>query len=138
MATSNTEHLTCPSYVPWEFMMRSIEANERIQGIAQISPHFTGDPSAIAALQRTVSSGFNLTDNLNFTQLETKLEAGEFQPMSADTPLQHLSKITLAETEARRWCGDQKIYVENQVSQYRKFTKSKSFFWELVNSKKVY
>lgn len=33
--------------VPWEFMMRSIEADNRIQGVTQISPHFTGDPSAI-------------------------------------------------------------------------------------------
>ncbi|AFY43923.1 Benzoylformate decarboxylase [Nostoc sp. PCC 7107] len=33
--------------VPWEFMMRSIKADDRIQGITQISPHFTGDPLAI-------------------------------------------------------------------------------------------
>lgn len=33
--------------IPWEFTMRSIGADDRIQGITQISPHFTGDPSAI-------------------------------------------------------------------------------------------
>jgi len=33
--------------IPWEFTMRSIGANDRIPGITQISPHFTGDPHAI-------------------------------------------------------------------------------------------
>jgi benzoylformate decarboxylase len=33
--------------IPWEFTMRSIEVDDRIQGITQISPHFTGDPCAI-------------------------------------------------------------------------------------------
>ncbi|MEM9926171.1 MAG: hypothetical protein AAF915_20870 [Cyanobacteria bacterium P01_D01_bin.50] len=48
---------------------------------------------SLAALQPTASSGF--------TQLETKLAATEFQPMAADVPLQHLSEIILAATEAR-------------------------------------
>lgn len=33
--------------IPWEFTMRSIGAEDRIQGITKISPHFTGDPCAI-------------------------------------------------------------------------------------------
>jgi benzoylformate decarboxylase len=33
--------------IPWEFTIRRIEAGDRIQGVTQISPHFTGDPSAI-------------------------------------------------------------------------------------------
>lgn len=70
----------------------------------------------LAALQRTVSSGFNLTDSFNFTELEAELEAG-FQPIAADVPLQQLSEITLPETEARRWCQGQKISVDSQVSQ---------------------
>ncbi len=71
----------------------------------------------LATLQRTVSSGFNLADSLNFTELEASLEAEEFEPMAADVPLQHLSEITLPETEARRWCQGQKISVDNQVSE---------------------
>lgn len=71
----------------------------------------------LAALQRTASSGFNLRDSFNFTELETKLEAREFQPVAADVPLQHLSEIILAATEARRWCQGQKICVDNQVSE---------------------
>jgi benzoylformate decarboxylase len=34
--------------IPWEFTMRRIGEHDRIKGITQISPHFTGDPSAIA------------------------------------------------------------------------------------------
>ena len=34
--------------IPWEFTMRRIGEHDRIRGITQISPHFTGDPSAIA------------------------------------------------------------------------------------------
>lgn len=34
--------------IPWEFTMRRIGEHDRIQGITQISPHFTGDASAIA------------------------------------------------------------------------------------------
>lgn len=34
--------------IPWEFTMRRIGADDRIEGVTQISPHFTGDPSTIA------------------------------------------------------------------------------------------
>lgn len=33
--------------IPWEFTMRAIKRNDRIKGVTQISPHFTGDPEAI-------------------------------------------------------------------------------------------
>ncbi|MBV9789948.1 MAG: thiamine pyrophosphate-binding protein [Chloroflexi bacterium] len=33
--------------IPWEFTMRKIGADDRIQGVTQIAPRFTGDPSAI-------------------------------------------------------------------------------------------
>ena len=69
----------------------------------------------LAALQRTVSSGFNLADSITLTELEAKLEAGVFQPTVADAPLQHLSEIILPATEARRWCQGQKISVDKQV-----------------------
>lgn len=70
----------------------------------------------LAALQRTVSSGFNLADSITLAELEAKLEAGEFEPMVADAPLKHLPQIILPTTEARRWCMGQKICFDNQVS----------------------
>ena len=69
----------------------------------------------LAALQRTASSGFNLADSLNFSELEAKLEAGKFQPMAADEPLGHLSEIVLPVDEARRWCQGQKISTDSQL-----------------------
>lgn len=69
----------------------------------------------LAALQRTVSSGFNLADSITLAELEAKLEAEEFQPMVADAPLKHLPQIILPTTEARRWCMGQKISLDNQV-----------------------
>ena len=33
--------------IPWEFMMRRIGPDDRIKGVTQISPHFTGDPQTI-------------------------------------------------------------------------------------------
>ncbi|MGB3755282.1 MAG: tRNA pseudouridine(55) synthase TruB [Rivularia sp. (in: cyanobacteria)] len=71
----------------------------------------------LAALQRTVSSGFHLADSISLTDLQAKLEAEEFQPIIADAPLQHLPEITLPATEARRWCQGQKISVDKQVSE---------------------
>ncbi|MEO0687962.1 MAG: tRNA pseudouridine(55) synthase TruB, partial [Cyanobacteria bacterium J06649_11] len=69
----------------------------------------------LAALRRTVSSGFNLADSITLTELEAKLATEEFQPIVADKPLQHLSHITLPTTEALRWCQGQKISVDVRV-----------------------
>jgi benzoylformate decarboxylase len=34
--------------IPWEFTMRRIGEHDRMKGITRVSPHFTGDPAAIA------------------------------------------------------------------------------------------
>jgi tRNA pseudouridine55 synthase len=82
----------------------------------------------LAALQRTVSSGFNLADSISLTELEAKLKAEEFQPMAADAPLQHLSEISLPSTEARRWCQGQKISLDSQVSQIARIYNEEKLF----------
>ncbi len=82
----------------------------------------------LAALQRTVSSGFNLADSITLTDLEAKLEAEEFQPIIADAPLGHLPEITLPATEARRWCQGQKISLDNQVSQIARIYNEERLF----------
>jgi benzoylformate decarboxylase len=33
--------------IPWEFTMRRIGPEDRVQGVTRIAPHFTGDPAAI-------------------------------------------------------------------------------------------
>ncbi|MBX9256410.1 tRNA pseudouridine(55) synthase TruB [Desmonostoc muscorum CCALA 125] len=70
----------------------------------------------LAALIRTESSGFHLTDSLTLTDLETQLQAGTFQPISADAPLQHLSSVTLPLTSAQKWCQGQRISLTFDVS----------------------
>lgn len=89
----------------------------------------------LAALQRTVSSGFNLADSITLTELEAKLEAEEFQPMASDAPLQHLSEIILPATEARRWCQGQKISVDNQVSEISRIYNEERLFLGIAEFK---
>ncbi len=63
----------------------------------------------LAALIRTASSGFNLTDSLTLTDLETQLQAGTFQPSVLDIALQHLPSVTLPAISAQKWCQGQKM-----------------------------
>ncbi len=63
----------------------------------------------LAALIRTASSGFNLTDSLTLTDLETRLQSGTFQPSHPDVALQHLPSVTLPAISAQKWCQGQKI-----------------------------
>ncbi|AFY31873.1 tRNA pseudouridine(55) synthase TruB [Calothrix sp. PCC 7507] len=63
----------------------------------------------LAALTRTESSGFNLTDSLTFSDLEAQLQAGTFNPTLPDAALQHLSSVTLPATSAQKWCQGQRI-----------------------------
>ena len=62
----------------------------------------------LAALTRTQSSGFSLTDSLTLAELEQQL-AEEFQPIPPTAALQHLSAITLPATVALRWCQGQRV-----------------------------
>jgi tRNA pseudouridine55 synthase len=70
----------------------------------------------LAALTRTLSSGFLLADSLTFTDLETQLQAGTFQPTVLDAPLQHLPSVNLPSIEAEKWCHGQKIPQEINIS----------------------
>jgi tRNA pseudouridine55 synthase len=63
----------------------------------------------LAALTRTLSSGFLLADSLSFTDLETQLQAGTFQPTVLDAPLQYLPSVNLPSIEAEKWSNGQKI-----------------------------
>lgn len=65
----------------------------------------------LAALIRTESSGFNLTDSLTLTDLEAQLQGGTFQLILPDVPLQHLPSITLPTITAQKWRQGQRIPV---------------------------
>jgi tRNA pseudouridine55 synthase len=69
----------------------------------------------LAALTRTQSSGFHLTDSITFADLEAQLQAGAFQPTPPDAALQHLPFITLSATQVQKWCQGQRISVTLNV-----------------------
>ena len=71
----------------------------------------------LAALIRTQSSGFDLADSLTLTDLETKLQAGTFQPICPDVALQHLSSVALPATSAQKWCQGRRISLTFDVSE---------------------
>lgn len=70
----------------------------------------------LAALIRTHSSGFNLTDSLTLTDLETQLPAGIFQPTPADKALQYLPPVTLPTISAQKWCQGQRIEFTPEIT----------------------
>ena len=63
----------------------------------------------LAALQRTVSSGFHLANSINLTDLEVQIATGNFQIIPPDFPLKHLSIVNLATIPARKWCQGQRV-----------------------------
>ncbi len=71
----------------------------------------------LAALQRTASSGFILENSLTFTDLEAQLQAGTFQPLPPDSPLQHLPSVSLSAPADQKWCQGQKITFADSASQ---------------------
>jgi tRNA pseudouridine55 synthase len=72
----------------------------------------------LAALQRTVSSGFDLANSITIDALEAQLQT--FQPMSPDAPLQYLSQISLLEEDALKWRQGRRIpeQINESSSQY--------------------
>ncbi|QIR38581.1 tRNA pseudouridine(55) synthase TruB [Tolypothrix sp. PCC 7910] len=70
----------------------------------------------LAALTRTVSSGFDLAESLTLNDLETQLQAGTFQSIPLDAPLQHLPSVVLPATSAQKWCQGQRIFVTTDIS----------------------
>jgi tRNA pseudouridine55 synthase len=70
----------------------------------------------LAALQRTVSSGFKLGDSVTMNDLEAQLQAGTFEPIASDAPLQHFLAVTLSAGDSIKWCQGQKIACEEQLA----------------------
>ncbi|MEO1260772.1 MAG: thiamine pyrophosphate-binding protein [Bacteroidota bacterium] len=45
--------------VPWEYMMREIGPDDKLEGVTRISPDFTGDPAAIKQAAKTLAAAKN-------------------------------------------------------------------------------
>lgn len=72
----------------------------------------------LASLTRTASCGLQLTESLTFTELETQVEKGIFNPIDPVTLLSHLELITLTEQDARRWCQGQRLSLPEVSPKY--------------------
>lgn len=70
----------------------------------------------LAALKRTQSSGFSISDSITLDQLKEQLQAGSFKPIAPETALQHLPSITLPATLAQKWCQGQKVVCQDDVA----------------------
>ena len=63
----------------------------------------------LAALIRTNSSGFQLTESLTLEDLAEKLEAGCFSPLPPTAALPHLPIVTVSEALTQRWRQGQRL-----------------------------
>jgi tRNA pseudouridine55 synthase len=69
----------------------------------------------LAALERTLSSGFNLSDSVTFDQLETQIDQGTFHPIPPDQGLKHLASVTLSAKDAQVWCNGQRLFCHDEM-----------------------
>ncbi|KJH72550.1 tRNA pseudouridine(55) synthase TruB [Aliterella atlantica] len=69
----------------------------------------------LAALRRTQSSGFNISDSITLDQLKEQLQQGSFNPITSETALQHLPSISLPTNLAQKWCQGQQIVCQDKV-----------------------
>jgi tRNA pseudouridine55 synthase len=63
----------------------------------------------LAALLRTESSGFDLSNSLTLEQLADQVHAQQFQPIPPELALAHWPAVVLSESAATRWRQGQRI-----------------------------
>lgn len=84
-------------------------AGTYIRSIARDLGDVLGVGATLAALQRTVSSGFRLVESLTVEELDQQIEGDRLTLISPVQALQHLSAMTLAPESARRWTLGQRL-----------------------------
>ncbi|MEA5572155.1 tRNA pseudouridine(55) synthase TruB [Calothrix sp. UHCC 0171] len=84
-------------------------AGTYIRAIARDIGEVLQTGGTLAALQRTFSSGFDLTNSITVEELETQLQTGNFQAINPDLPLQYLPSLSLSADNGKKWCQGQKI-----------------------------
>lgn len=70
----------------------------------------------LSALCRTLSGGFPIADSLRLSELEAQKHGGTFEPIPADTPLQHLPSISLESASAVKWRQGQRVAVLENIT----------------------
>lgn len=84
-----------------------------IRSIARDLGSILGSGGTLAALIRTESSGFQLTDSLTLDTLAKQVEAESFSPIPPAVALPHLPQITLSDLQVSRWRQGQRLAWED-------------------------
>jgi tRNA pseudouridine55 synthase len=87
-----------------------------IRSIARDLGAAIGTGGTLAALLRTQSSGFELSQSLTLEALTEQIETKTFQPIPPTMALQHLPSIVLSDSLAQRWRQGQRIYWQEVTS----------------------
>lgn len=69
----------------------------------------------LAKLIRTESCGMKLAESLTFEELETQIQRRTLELIPPAIALQHLPVLTLADTDAKRWCQGQQVLIEETI-----------------------
>ncbi|MBE9180866.1 tRNA pseudouridine(55) synthase TruB [Oculatella sp. LEGE 06141] len=93
-------------------------AGTYIRAIARDLGYVLGTGATLAALSRTASSGFSLSDSLTLETLESQIQADCFEPIAPVLALQHLTEWRLPADEAKRWCQGQRLPLAPTLSQF--------------------
>lgn len=80
-----------------------------IRAIARDLGQCLGTGATLAALTRTESGGFQLSNSVTLEQLEQQLQAGAFCPIPVAIALQHLPAVHLQSDAGDRWQNGQKL-----------------------------
>jgi tRNA pseudouridine55 synthase len=83
-----------------------------IRSIARDLGTVLGTGGTLAALIRTASSGFKLSNSLSLEQLQQQIESSRFCPIPPALALRHLPLLALAEPEAKRWRQGQRLNLQ--------------------------
>ncbi len=104
-----------PGEFPELTMMIACGPGTYIRSIARDLGDVLGVGATLAALIRTESGGFNLSNSLTLEELTQRLQAGTFQPIDPAMGVQHLPAVALPPEQARRWRQGQKIVLDEQL-----------------------
>ncbi|NEP56857.1 MAG: tRNA pseudouridine(55) synthase TruB [Symploca sp. SIO2G7] len=122
--TVEVSQLNLLAWHPGEFPELEVEiacgAGTYIRAIARDLGTSLNTGGTLAALTRTQSSGFELTDSLTLEELTQRLQQGIFEPVSPATALRHLPAVILPAKSAHRWCQGQRLpWQEEMLESYQ-------------------
>lgn len=104
---------------PGEFPELDLEiacgAGTYIRAIARDLGQALGTGGTLAALSRTRSSGFEISQSITLEDLELQAQQNQLSLTPAETALAHLAAIVLPATTSRRWCQGQRIALEHPI-----------------------